>query len=449
MRTLKLDGLLPTALLLVIGLCPLVEIANNIAPSLLSVTQRAHLPEVLAAGIVVVAIVLTLGRGWPTAGRGTWPGGLGLLLLALLLWSVFCGLRSPYPDFALAEWLRVILGLGVYSLAAYGLRAGQPRRVIGGLIVLGAGMAASGLLQFGAAREEGGGRAFDHMLGLFGDNENLGSFLMLLLPLTAGQALDRENNQALRLGAQAAGLIMLVTLAITCTRAAWIGGLVGFAVMGLLTIRYVPSHQGGGRRRLLVASFAAGIVIVTLGIGGAGGMVTGRALSITHSTSLFSFTDRVLKSEAACRMAAARPWTGWGLGAWPVVQRRWTGEGDTPAQVLARRDVWSRGEDQQSLAHDFYAQWAAETGLPGLGLYVAALAAFFLSALRRLPRLHADRQRGLLISCLAAVAGGCVDSLASPAYNFPGVSVLFWLCLGLGVAACREERAVPRERPRA
>jgi len=50
----------------------------------------------------------------------------------------------------------------------------------------------------------------------------------------------------------------------------------------------------------------------------------------------------------------------------------------------------------------------------------------------------------LLIGCLASVVGACVDAVGSPAYNYAGVSTLWWLWMGTGVAAALRSSSVER-----
>jgi len=431
----EVNRFIPVFLCAAVGLAPLVETPNALAPPLLPAPAREHLLELLVAGLGGVLAFLSINRAWTRSGRIVWRSTAGPFVLLLFAWGSFGLFHSPYPNFAFAEWLRTVFCLGIFAVAAYGLTGEQVRRTINGLVIVGAGLAMYGLLQFGIAHSTGGDRSFDRVLGLFGDSENFGSFLMLLLPLATRQALDRDSPEMVRLGSQAAALLMLIALVVSCTRSAWIGEALALAIMGLLFVRergYVPLP-----RRQWTGVFAA-VVAVVLGALVAGSstlMVSERASSLANTRSLYSFTDRVHKSEAALRMAEAYPLAGWGLGTWPVVQQHWTREGDTPAQVFARQDLWSRGGDQQSLAHDFYAQWAAETGFSGLFCYAAAFVAFFVFALRRLPQVRSPQMRGILISSVAAAAGGCLDALTSPAYNFPGVSGLLWLCVGLGTAA--------------
>lgn len=432
------NGFVPILLVAGIGLAPLVEIANGLAAPLLPAPARAALLEILVAGLCAVCVVFSLVRAWKSNLNDAFRQTPAPFVLLLFLWSIFGFFHAPYPGFAFAEWLRVVFCLGTFSVAAYGLSKNQRRTVVSGLIVLGAGMAMEGLLQYGTARTSGGTETFGRIIGLFGDSENFGSFLMLLLPLAVGQALNRENPEHLRLGSQAAALLMLITLAVNCTRSAWIGEAAALILMGVLTARNQSPRRTSHRHNGMVFAAAAVTLLAALVIGGSTAMVSRRAISLTGATRLYSFTDRLRKSEAALRMASAQPFTGWGLGTWPVVQQHWTGESDTPAQVFARHDIWSRGGDQQSLAHNFYAQWTAETGAVGLGLYAGSLGAFFFFSLRRLPKLRSPQTRSFLISCIAATTGGCLDALTSPAYNFPGVSGLLWLCIGLGTAASLE-----------
>ena len=105
-------------------------------------------------------------------------------------------------------------------------------------------------------------------------------------------------------------------------------------------------------------------------------LVSQRAATLSHALDDTSLSDRLHRWRAACRMASERPVAGWGLGAWLVMQGRWTHQGDDVPEVLAS------GTGHSNLAHNFWVQWAAETGGVGLGLHVALVAAFFAFSLR-------------------------------------------------------------------
>lgn len=169
-------------------------------------------------------------------------------------------------------------------------------------------------------------------------------------------------------------------------------------------------------------------------------LVSERAATLAHAGDDGSFQNRLHRWWSACRMASERPVVGWGLGTWPVTQGRWTHHGDDVREVLAF------GTGHSNLAHNFWVQWAAETGGVGLILQFGVLAAFLGTGLRALPTLDRER-RTLLLGCLAMAVAGGVDMVGAPSYTFPGVSSLFWVSLGLGVAMLREPPgAIPQRR---
>lgn len=137
-------------------------------------------------------------------------------------------------------------------------------------------------------------------------------------------------------------------------------------------------------------------------------------------------------TQALLAMIEARPIAGWGLGCYPVFQKQWTHQGDDA--VVVRR----HGPQPADRARSAYFQIAVETGLPGLALWVGALALFFVGAGRALKQVEeSPLRRRVLIGCLAAVAGQAVDAYSDGAWQFGAASLFLWLALGLGVAAVR------------
>ena len=393
----------------------------------LSRPVRSHLLQ--AAVVLVYTLIAAFG---PASGRLPWAAlrGPSLWLAGLLAWSALSAVRAPYPAFAAAEMLRLALGAGVYFAAAYVLRPHETRLLPYWLLGLGAVVGLYGLVGFGA---EGNFRT-DGITSLFGNHEQFGSFLVLLLPLGLALALDRDQESKKHLlFAQGATLLLGAALLLARTRSAWIGAMVGLALLVFLTLRYSSVRLTRSNRALvigpallLVLAFAS-----LMAFGELAPLVSHRASTLTHVGDDTSLTDRLHRWRGACRMASERPLTGWGLGAWPVMQGRWTHQGDDVSEVLGA------GTGHSNLAHNFWVQWAAETGGVGLALQIGVLAAFLLAGLRGLPGLDRER-RTLLLGCLATAVAGGVDMVGAPSYTFPGVSSLFWVSLGLGVAMLRE-----------
>jgi len=135
-------------------------------------------------------------------------------------------------------------------------------------------------------------------------------------------------------------------------------------------------------------------------------------------------------TRAILAMIAARPVQGWGPGGYALSQAAWTHQGDDEAFV--RR----HGPRPGDRARGAYWQIAAETGLVGLALWAAALAAFLAGAVRALRGTgQSPLRRRVLIGCLAAVAGQAVGAYSDGSWQGAGPSLFLWLILGLGAAA--------------
>jgi hypothetical protein len=138
-------------------------------------------------------------------------------------------------------------------------------------------------------------------------------------------------------------------------------------------------------------------------------------------------------------MIAAQPVLGWGLGSFPYIASKFT----AAAQPYAL--VSSNGANLTNIAHNYYLQTAAETGLIGLGLYVAMIVTFFIVGLRALATLKDSSRRIVLIGVLAAMAGQVVDAVTSPSYNIASISLFQWVLMGIGMFAA----GVPVQAPEA
>ncbi len=259
---------------------------------------------------------------------------------------------------------------------------------------------------------------------------------MILLPPALALALGQSGKEKTRVAVQAVTILLGGALLLSRTRSAWVGAVVALFSLCLLSAHHAPIRLNKRSTCLIVSPLVIVAVAFTLLIvmGRIAPLVSKRAGTFARVLDDTSFSDRLHMWRSAARMASERPLTGWGLGVWPVIQGRWTHQGDDVSEVLAR------GTAYQNLAHNFWVQWAAETGAIGLALHVAVMVAFIFSAVRALPALTSGYRKALLMGCIAATLGACVDAIGSPAYNLPGISVLPWLWMGVGVAACREAR---------
>jgi len=368
---------------------------------------------------------------------------------------------APYrgvASFSAAELLRVITGAGIYVLAAYGLRSPKEvAHVMVGLIGIAALIALADFWQLGQTTGIGHG---PHERNLFGTHENYGALLLMALPIPLALGLTAEIEDKRRIAAQIATLVLATALFVDRSRSAWIGATIAVLLVLFFTALLRPwktdeQHAAPSIRKrrtgaAIVAYLTSPAALIAFGLVAVIGF-SGMATTLKHRANVqTALTDRDVIARlslwrAASRMVSDRPWTGWGLGSYLVLQGRWTHVGDDVAEVL------TNGTDQSNSAHDYYVQWGADTGAPGLFLYCAGVTAFLVAGVgaicrwRREPSPDSTHrpvsvppfQQALLIGSVAAVAGASADAVGSPAYAFHGITAVFWLLAGLGVAAMR------------
>jgi O-antigen ligase len=391
----------------------------------------------VSVGTGLIWLLLATCRGflenvWGAIRRGPTP-----FLLLLLGWSGYCLFTAPYWSLALGEFLRVLAGVGAYFLAAYALKTPvQIGGLVAGLLIFGVGVSLWDLSNIG---QKGGINAsLTTEFSAFGTHENIGTLLVLLTPLALSYAFHTGIEEKRRLMAMAAALTLGGLLLVSRTRSAWLGGAVELLVLAALYARFGPKSDEDGkqRRHPVQRVISSPAFIVALGFGlfvavaGVGPVLMKRA-SLAGALDDASLRERVNKWTGAALMASEKPLTGWGLGSYYVLQGRWTHTGDEWVAVL------QKGVRHENIAHNYCAQWAADTGAVGLFLHGAFLTAFLLVTLRRLPGENSPFVVATVSGGFAAACGSLVDGIGSPGYNFHGVFAIYLTVLGLTVGAMR------------
>lgn len=428
-------------------------------------TVHNKLIALILAMVVIVPLIATPAdsrfRGVAALGFE----GLGIVLLATLLWRadwtltksglrqfltaganlpilLFMGLSalscalSPHRQYSEQELLRVGTGILLYfAVAAHFRRSEQLARLVDALVFVTIGAGLIGLVQYGSSHAA-------HATGLFSDHQLYGSFLMILLPLVGIMAVT-EPNPNRQLLAQIATVLTATCLLLSQARSAWVGAAAGLALLGLLAFTAAQRGDRNGRRSLPQIALPLIMLVMALGffllIFPQTSALVGRATSLQHTNTVNTWQIRQHTWHGAEQMIAARPLTGFGLGLYPYYQKEYTRDG-MPISVIGGAP--SLGEQ----AHNFYLQTAAELGLPGLLLMVAALVTFLVSGFVRLGDMEAGIRRSLLMGSMAGVVAFAADAFASPSWQCGQVSMFLWLTLGLGAACMRPQASGRKER---
>lgn len=231
------------------------------------------------------------------------------------------------------------------------------------------------------------------------ENPNgLGAFLLLGSILAASLALSR-GRFLVRIAFAGTALVLVVGLAVSFSRGAWLGFIVGLVALAVLS-----------QRRLLAAMFVAGILAPLA------------APTVFLNRLTFAFSPEYLAKSASTgrlfiwRVAIDRiiehPWLGVGLGTF----------GGSTAALFAYGMPW---------VDNFYLQLAAEGGLVLLGAFLWLL----LRVGKGLVASHQALTDPFLRAVVAGVFGGCVAvafaNITASVWETLVVGAGFWFLAGL------------------
>jgi len=361
------------------------------------------LPKFAAAGVLSAAgacwIVLHRGRGW--AGSSVdlplWAF-LGAALLSALF-SIDPWLSWNGPD---KQYLWGLPGMaacaGGFYLGCAAFGPGERRERL--LLWMAAGSIPVALLAVGQMLLPalGLGSGPDQAHASFGHHTYLGAYFALCLPA----ALHLARN-GFRVGA-AAAVLALIGLALTGSRAPWLGAALGAGIY-LWGTRSLSAGEGRSffphspRSRLLIGA----VLIALTALFGASAL---KRLALTRTVMLRGDAARITAWTSAVRLAARGPWTGSGPGTFSLGFRRIRGSRGADLS-------WARYS--MGHAHNDWFEVLASMGLLGL-LGYAWLHAAALKRLAGMVRSGSD----------LALAAGLLSIVVHAKFNSPSFGVA-WL----------------------
>ncbi len=199
--------------------------------------------------------------------------------------------------------------------------------------------------------------------GTFFDPISLGNVLAMALPLALLLVLRSQLPNRVRLGAAAAGVILVGGLAVSLSRASWIAAAVGVIAVALF------SH-GDQRRRgaMLVAVFIVGTLLAASALYGPA--IATRFTSILHPTASNVQTapgDRTREElwTTSLGVFESNPITGVGFG-----------------NLVERLEATVPGSGPSSQAQSTYLQYMAEGGVFGAGVLLLFIGGVFTDLYR-------------------------------------------------------------------
>jgi len=264
--------------------------------------------------------------------------------------------------------------------------------------------------------------AFVRAVGTFGPSDVMGMANVVALGVVAatGLALGTRSVRQ-RLVAAGCAAVLLVPLAVSFSRGAWIATAVTCAVVLLLA--------GVRRAAKVFAAVVAAAVVLVGGFGVGAAALEERLTSITQVTDApdQSVVDRYTMWAAATDMWSAHPLTGVGLKGFPAHR-----DGHASLALSSGSDTEGAGQAfvRQPLLspHNMYLLLLSEQGLLGVVTVAGSWLALLVCALRRL-----RRGAGRVRDCALAACGLLLWQLVNFLYADIGgpSTVLTAICLGL------------------
>ncbi len=308
---------------------------------------------------------------------------------------------SDQPRVSLSDSKQLVLLL-IVPVAYRFVTASRAGTLVTVLVTCGAASAVLGIVQYGILHYD---QLSTRPRGSLGHYMTYSGLLMLVMCIALARVLFANRDRAWPAVVMPA---IAVAVALSSTRSAWVGLLVGAALLFILKdFRLVAILP------IVAAAFFAA----------APSMITARFMS------MFDMNDPTIRDRAAMlrigeRMVRAHPLTGVGPNMVPVHY----------AEYRDDRAV----EKVNPHLHNVPLQIAAERGIPSLLAWIAFLAAAVLDLTRRF---RAGQQRPLAAAALAAIAAMLTAGLFE--YNFGDSEflMLFLLLVTLPFAAHRSPPA--------
>ncbi|PRY63676.1 O-antigen ligase [Knoellia remsis] len=316
------------------------------------------------------------------------------------------------PDLPRAAVLAIISVLG-WGCAAAMVQLTDPRRVklvLTTLLVVLVAVQAQALASTGQLSSSAGGAVVSGRLqGVFAQPNELGAFVVLLLPVLVAAAVQPRLHAALRGLLALAVLVVLGGLVMSLSRGSWLGVIAGLLALALM----LPA----ARRPLGLGAIASVLGLVAVIVAAPSGVIgiIGQRVGSILTPSASPSDERPFIWQLAYDVFRAHPVTGVGPGG----LERAASASTSPVSV-----------EPPLHAHNLPLTVLAETGIIGL-VGLAVLAAAVLLALGRVLRSTDPASRmwssvGPLAGVIGAGAHGVIDF----PWRNPALTLTAWLLAG-------------------
>lgn len=346
-------------------------------------------------------------------------------VLSLVAISALSMIKAQDPYLTLFETIRILKVFSLFFYVANNIRSKKDISIV--LVLLLGGLLMQSLIAFSqkwlgmslglelfGEYEELGSFTFDYYLmvarvgGTLGHANNLARYVGLLIPLSV-TLLFAEIKLRYKLASALVFICAFITMLLTLSRGGWVcfAGSIVLAFMLIFRAKLI-------RMRTLVAISVVVVIFASITMGFSG-LITSRLFGDDYGSA----EGRIPLNKVAFSIIRAHPFLGVGVkNAWKVMHLYNPNLEPIPAERV----------------HNAYLLSAAETGIPGLFIFLWVLISIFMQGLRNLKKKDVFHNC-VNIGILAGMASSWILWLLYPVY-IGGVTV-FWVLVGLLLASSK------------
>lgn len=269
-------------------------------------------------------------------------------------------------------------------------------------------------------------KGFEHeaahwvMTPFFKDHTSYGMALALLLPFAFYISLWCHKDKRSLFYT----LVLLVLIAATIlsyTRAAWLSLVVALVVYGLIKFRIKFSLL------LTVFTFLVGFIFlfqtdISMALEknsqDSSDSFAEHISSMSNVSTDASNLERINRWKSAIRLYQERPILGWGAGTYQFNY--------APYQNYYEKTIISTNSGNMGNAHSEYLSMLAETGWPGLVIFLALIAVIFTKAIKLYPNLKETQEKWILMACILGLITYFTHALLNNFLEMDKASVPIW-----------------------
>ena len=285
-------------------------------------------------------------------------------------------------------------------------------------------------------------KGFEHeaahwvMSPFFKDHTSYGMALALLLPF--GFYIQKWNrNKKLSALFTFIVLVLLVAIVLSYTRAAWLSLLAAIMVYVIIKLRIKFSLLFSGIVFLfgfIYFSQSELLMMLEKNSQDSSDSFTEHISSMTNVSTDASNLERINRWNAAIQLFKERPHLGWGSGTYQFNY--------APFQNYYDKTIISTNAGNMGNAHSEYLSMLAETGWPGLVIFLGMIAVVFIKAMYLYPKLKSPQECALLMACILALTTYFTHAFLNNFLDMDKASVPIWAFVAIIVVLDKKHQKV-------